>query len=212
MVKFVGFTDHEESLIRGLVERFGNKNYQLHELKHVKKSDMPGYNGFVIPKLAECGKKLEMTMHLSSCSPFTIAHELAHVSDITVRRKDSIDNLSCEMPSNWHLAYKMLSEYYANRVACDHSGKEEIFSTFRSDAAMLLSAAKKKEWGQFLINYSLLLGILHGIGRPDCEPMSMLPIKNAIPLKVIKAMTGFKQEALDFFDGYENWESLPVAA
>ncbi|MBY0431783.1 MAG: hypothetical protein K2Q10_11335 [Rhodospirillales bacterium] len=190
--------------------RFGEANHKLCELRHIEKTEMPGYDGKVIPERIGCEDRLEMRMYLTKCSPFTIAHELAHVSDITVRRKDSLDNLTCQMPSGWHLAYKMSSEYYANRVACKYAESDDIFRAFQHDAAGLLISARDKEWGGFLIYYSLLLGILHGIGRHDCEPLKMLRPKN-IPVNVIRGMADFKRQSGGFFESHGDQGALALA-
>ena len=67
---------------------------------------------------------------------------------------------------------------------------------------VMLGAAMRKDWGNFLIYYSLMLGILHGIDRMDCEPLRMFVPKSAIPVRVVKGMAGFKKQSVDFFDGY----------
>ena len=203
MVELSGFSQSEETLVGQLIGRFTEEGFRLTGLSKVEKADRPGYDGVVIPRLA--GKDLEeieMDMMVSSCNPFTIAHELAHVSDIATRQADSRANIHHAMPAQWHLAYKMSSEYYANRVACGFAHGDDIFRAFKSDAAGMLGAAMRKDWGNFLIYYSLMLGILHGIDRMDCEPLRMFVPKSAIPVRVVKGMAGFKKQSVDFFDGY----------
>lgn len=202
MVQYIGFTAQEEQAIQGLVDRFHASDFRLGELKQVEKADLPGYDGKVIPVAVEGEDRLDLTMYLASCNPFTIAHELAHVSDIAVRRKDSLDNLSCRMPGHWHLAYKMSSEYYANRIACGYANGDDCFRAFKSDAGGLLKSAAAEDWGNFLIYYALLLGTLHGIDRIDQEPVQMVAPKHQFPLNVLKGMASFRHQSLHFFDSY----------
>ncbi len=202
MVQILGFDAMEEHSIRQLMAQFHAGEHHLGELMAIEKAHLPGYDGKVVPRRTGSGDGLEMTMYLSSCRPFTIAHELAHVSDIAVRRRESLANLTCEMPSHWHLAYKMSSEYYANRIACGYADGDDCFRAFRSDAAGLLSTAGEKDWGSFLVYYALLLGVLHGIGRMELDPLKMVRPKAHIPVRVLKGMAHFRRQAEDFFDGY----------
>jgi hypothetical protein len=201
MVQLIGFDEQQDSLITSLIGRFDSGGFKTDELVRIEKTDEAGYDGKVIPTALDDGG-LEMTMSLTNCNPFTIAHELAHVSDIAVRRHDSLTNLRCDQPSAWHLAYKMSSEYYANRTACDYAGQDDIFRAFRSDAAGMLVSAAAKDWGSFLVYYALALGILHGVGRMDVEPIRMLTPKAPLPVRVVKGLTGFKRQSVVFFDGY----------
>ena len=202
MVKVVGFTIHEEQVIKGMMSRFGADNYSLAGLRHIAKTEMPGYNGKVIPARVGLDDRIEMTMYLSSCSPFTVAHELAHVADISVRRKETLDNLSHAMPTHWHLAHRMSSEYYANRVACDYSEEPHIFEAFQNDVNGLKVAAFQNDWASFLIYYSLLLGIMHGMKRHDVEPLKLLKDAHVLPDSVIRGIEGFKAQAAEFFDNH----------
>ncbi len=206
MVQILGFDATEEHSIRHLMGRFHAGDHRLGELKQIEKAHLPGYDGKVIPRRTGCGDGLEMTMYLSSCRPFTIAHELAHVSDIAIRRRESLANLTCEMPSQWHLAYKMSSEYYANRIACSYADGDDCFRAFKSDAAGLLSTAGQKDWGSFLVYYSLLLGVLHGIGRMEMDPLKMVRPKAHVPVRVLKGMAHFRRQAEGFFDSHPRLE------
>lgn len=210
MVAMVGFTEQEEQAVRAMMERFRLRGFRLGDLKRVEKADLPGYDGKVIPE-AVAGD-MHVTMYLSSCAPFTVAHELAHVSDISVRRRDSLDNLTCKMPGHWHLAYKMSSEYYANRIACGHAEGDDCFAAFKSDAAGLLASERAEDWGTFLVYYALMLGTLHGIGRMDLEPVQMVAPKSCMPPRVRKGMASFQRQSLHFFDGYDGLASLAAAA
>jgi hypothetical protein len=210
MVPVVGFDHQEESNIRHLVKRFAEGDFHLSQLQRIEKAELPGYDGKVVPSLRQgC---METTMFLASYDRFTVAHELAHVSDIAVRRQDSLDNLSCSMPPHWHLAYKMSSEYYANRVASGFADGDDCFRAFRSDAAGLMDAAANKEWGSFLVYYALLLGILHGIGKPEIDPLAMLGVKTPLPARVMKGMTNFARHAVHFFEGYGDLADEAIAA
>lgn len=199
MVPMMGFTAGEEGSIRTLLERFQGAGFHLGGLERIDKMPMPGYDGKVVPR--QVGEDLLKTrMYLSVCSSFTVAHELAHVSDIAVRRRDSLDNLSCGMPGHWHLAYKMSSEYFANRVACRFADGDACFAAFRSDAAGLMAAAGRRDWGNVLVYYALLLGLAHGAGRSELEPLGMLPRRAPLPVRVLKGMADFRRRAESFFD------------
>lgn len=201
MVEYVGLTGQEERQIKGMVERLGGDQYRLCGLKRIEKVEMPGYHGKVVPaRVGECG--LHMTMYLSSLGPFTIAHELAHVSDMAVRRSETIDNIGMAMPTHWHLAHRMSAEYYANRVACDYADEREIFAAFQSDSIGLRVAAREQDWGSFLIYYSLLLGIFHGMGKMEHEPLKALSPFGSMPQAVVDGMAEFKRHATDFFENY----------
>lgn len=202
MVKVVGFSSHEEAVIKGMMARFGDDNYRLGGLRHIAKTEMPGYNGKVVPTRVGLDDRIEMTMYLSSCSPFTIAHELAHVADITVRQQETRDNLSLEMPTHWHLAHRMSSEYYANRLACDYSEEPHIFEAFQNDINGLKVAVFKNDWAAFLIHYSLLLGIMHGMKRHDVEPLKLLRELPILPDSVMRGIEGFRHQAAEFFDNH----------
>lgn len=210
MVKVQGFTNQEEQVIRGLMARFGDANHSLCELRTVVKADIPGYNGKVMPRRVGVDG-LEMDILLASCSPFTVAHELAHVSDITVRRQETFDNLSLEMSTGWHLAHRMSSEYYANRIACVHAEESHIFEAFQSDSTGLKAAALEKDWASFLIYYSLLLGIMHGMDRMDVEPLKLLRATLVLPEAVMTGIDGFRDQSVEFFDNYGDTLS-PVCA
>ncbi|MBW7849643.1 MAG: hypothetical protein H3C38_03995 [Rhodospirillales bacterium] len=210
MVEYVGFHDHEERLIRELILRLDEDAYVLGELRRVEKAHLPGYNGRVCPKLAADSDRWEMTMSLSSCDPFTIAHELAHVSDIAVRRNETRSHLSQAMPHHWHVAHNMSSEYYANRVACEYSDEAHVVGAFRSDVAGLALAAREQDWAAFATYYSLILGILHAHNRHDGEPLKVLSGVETLPSSVIEAMTSFKTHASNFFENYR--VPLPSAA
>lgn len=199
MVALVGFTPREEELVTGMVARFRQDDYRLCELSRVEKADMPGYNGKVEP--VRVGDGLDMTMYLSCLSPFTIAHELAHVSDISVRRQDTFDNLSLEMPTQWHLAHRMSSEYYANRVACEYAAEPHVLEAYKGDSAGFRLGVARQDWASVLIDYSLLLGIVHGMGRLDCDPLKLLPDLH-LPDMVRRGIDNFRAQAAHFFDNY----------
>lgn len=210
MVRFIGFTGQERRLIGASIKRLGDDDYRLCELRRIEKADLPGYAGKVVPRHAECGERWDMTMYLASCDPFTVAHELAHVSDIAVRRGESRDHLALRMPTHWHVAHTMSAEYYANRVACGYAGDDAIASAFRSDAAGLAKAARDQDWASCLTYYSLMLGILHAKDRPDGEPLHALAGLDALPEAVTRGMAAFRRQSMDFFASYR--QATPLAA
>lgn len=202
MVKVVGFNRQEQDVIHAMMERFDANNHRLSELTHIAKADMPGYNGKVIPKFVGTSERFDMTMYLASCGPFTLAHELAHVTDITVRRQETLANITYAMPAHWHLAHRMTSEYYANRVACAYSGEPHIFEAFQSDSNGMKKAVLEKDWASFLIYYSLLLGIMHGMDRMEIDPIKLLNAAHVLPDSVLAGIDNFKRQAIDFFDSH----------
>lgn len=208
MVDVVGFTDQEEAVIKGLMARFDADNHRLGELLVVAKADMPGYNGKVVPRIVG-EADFEMTMLLSSCSPFTIAHELAHVSDIAWRRQETKDNLSLEMPTGWHLAHRMSAEYYANRVACEYAGENHIFDAFKNDHNGFAAAAHHRDWSSMLIHYALMLGIFHGMNRMDMDPVRLLKTTH-LPEGVTRGLESFRDQAVSFFDGHGTTCAMPA--
>jgi hypothetical protein len=199
----VGFCGQEEDAIRGIVHRFRSDGFQIDELVKIKKIDLPGYEGKVVPRRIGGKNRLKMDMLLATTNPFTVAHELAHVSDISVRRRDSMDNLSASQPAPWHLAYKMFAEYYANRVACDYASEADIVAAFRSDLRGWLIAIARKDWASYFYYYSLILGILHGTGRPNSEPLRLFAPKSSfVPARIVKGMVSFRRQAPEFYDTY----------
>ena len=205
MVELVNFTTEEQDLVTGLMAQFRQDSFRMCELTRVERTNLPGYNGKVEP--VRLGERLDMTMYLACTNPFTIAHELAHVSDISVRRQETFDNLSLDMPAGWHLAHRMSSEYYANRIACEYSHESDIFAAFLNDQGGLRIGAHQGDWASAMIHYALLLGIFHGMDRTDCDPLKLLP-KMEIPEIVLSGLDGFRGEAEAFFAGYHG---QPVA-
>ena len=201
MVPLIGFAAGEERDIHEMLARFRGEGFLIGGLDHIEKTAMPGYDGKVVPRRIGADR-VGMRMYLALCTPFTVAHELAHVADMAVRRQDSLDNLSCAMPAHWHLAYKMSSEYFANRVACRFVDGDSCFAAFKSDAAGLMTAARRKDWGNVLIFYALLLGLAHGAGQTGLEPLKMLPARDPLPVRVLKGMADFRRRAEGFFDGH----------
>ncbi len=201
MVQFIGFSLAEEKEIKHLVARFATIGFNLDNLTTVERSQDMSYNGRVLP--TQDSGALSMTVQLTSLSPFTVAHELAHVSDISTRRQESLDHLSLAMPSHWHLSYRMFSEYYANRVACEHAEENHVFEAFLCDVTGLRVAVRQEDWASVLINYALLLGIMDGMGRPDCEPLKLLPAETILPETVLAGIKKFRAEAEEFFQGYQ---------
>lgn len=212
MVNLIGFEAHEETLVHGMIAQFTADNYAMTELRRVEKSDLPGYNGKVVPTAIARTGDLHMTMLLSCLSPFTIAHELAHVSDISTRRRETLDNLSLQMPASWHLAHRMSSEYYANRIACDYAAETEIFQAFQNDSAGFRISIGENDWASTLIHYALLLGIMHGMDRLDCDPIKLLGSVTGLPDMVQAGIDGFRHQSVVFFDNYRSMEAQAQAA
>lgn len=210
MVEVVGFTTQEEQVIKGMMARFDADQHRLCELRHITKAEIPGYNGKVVPaRVGDNG--IEMSMLLASCSPFTVAHELAHVSDINHRRQETMDNLSLQMPTSWHLAHRMSSEYYANRVACEYASEAHIFEAFQSDHNGLKVAEFENDWSSTLIYYALLLGIMHGMNRMDVDPLKLLRSHRDLPDAVLRGIESFRAQAEDFFTGHAHSRGLAHA-
>ncbi|MCR6631978.1 MAG: hypothetical protein NVV74_19090 [Magnetospirillum sp.] len=211
MVQLLGLHSHEETLVSGLIAQFAADDFVMGELNRVEKCVLPGYNGMVVP--VHCGRsdRFHMTMQLASVNPFTVAHELAHVSDISTRRKETLDHLSLEMPTGWHLAHRMSSEYYANRVACAYADESDVFLAFQNDCAGMRGGARQGDWASTLIHYALLLGIMHGMDRQDCDPAALLG-QAELPDQVRAGFASFRHQAPTFFDGYGDGECLAQAA
>jgi len=193
VVAMVGFTASETDVIEGLIGRIAGDGYPLEELVRVERADMPGYNGRVVP--LPQGDGYAVTMYLAHCAPFTIAHELAHIADIRARRRETRDHLSLRMPENWHLAHRMSSEYVANRLATVYVDEAETFAAFQSDHVGLAAAARDRDWTSLLIYYALILGLFHGLGRHDCDPVKLLSPAINLPTNVAEGMSGFRAEA-----------------
>jgi hypothetical protein len=199
VIEFVGFNRDEVTLIRDFVGRFRADEHSMAELARVERFSLPGYLGRVVPQPSPCGLKLPTTVFLAACRPFTIAHELAHVSDIAVRRQETLDHMAERMPAPWHLSHRMSSEYYANRIASGYVGEDEVFKAFTGDLNGMRLAAVENDWASFLIYYALLLGIFHGLGRFDCDPVRPLDPAPYIPEAVREGMNAFRDNAVDFF-------------
>lgn len=211
MVQLVNFDATEQTLITGMVAQFAADDFRMGELRRAEKCDLPGYNGKVVPVACDRSDRFHMTMLLASLNPFTVAHELAHVSDISTRRRESRDHLSLEMPNGWHLAHRMSSEYYANRVACAYADEHDIFLAFQNDHAGLRHGVAHGDWAATLIHYALLLGILHGMDRLDCDPLTLLG-EVVLPKAVRDGIHGFRAQAAEFFDEYGTDRPFAAAA
>lgn len=211
MVEVVGFAPDEEALVRRLHGRFLADGYRLSELDRIEKREMDGYNGLVEPALPDGASRLRSTLYLAHPVPFTIAHELAHVADIAVRQQETKDHIGAAMPDAWHLAHRLSSEYYANRIATCYCTDGEIFPAFQNDRIGMIAAAIKDHWADFLINYAMLLGIFHGLGRIDIEPLELLPDSQTdrLPEAVIHGMAVFRNQADGFFQSYGE-EAVPA--
>ncbi|MGE5476393.1 MAG: hypothetical protein ACM3Q1_07045 [Bacteroidales bacterium] len=212
MVHLVGFDTHEETLVHGLVSQFAADDFRMEELVRAEKRPLPGYHGKVEPVSCPLSDRFHTTMLLASLNPFTVAHELAHVSDISTRRQESREHLSLAMPTGWHLAHRMSSEYYANRVACAYVDERDIFQAFQGDCSGLRHALAQHDWAGVLINYALLLGIIHGMDRLDCDPLRLIGAQVTLPPAVQAGIDSFRDEAARFFDGYGEGAVLATAA
>lgn len=201
-IEVTGFPPEEEALVRRLHARLTADGFALGELERIEKRAMPGYNGLVEPELPEGETRLRTTLYLSLAAPFTIAHELAHASDIAVRHDETLDHMGAAMPLPWHLGHRMTSEYYANRVASRYCSDDEIFPAFQNDRIGMVAAARDGDWAGVLINYALLLGIFHGLGRLDVEPLELMPDPEILPDSALSGTAGFRREADAFFSHY----------
>lgn len=198
MVKIEGFTADEHGMVRDMLARFSADDHQLDELAVVEKRDMTGYHGLVVPR-PSAGEGFSILLLVATCSPFTVAHELAHVADIRIRRAETRTHLSGCMPNPWHLAHRMSSEYFANRTACRYVDEDDVLQAFKEDHRGFLAAAQEGDWATFLINYALLLGLFHGLGRPDCDPLNLLKSTDSLPEIVVRGAESFREESLATF-------------
>lgn len=212
MVQLVGFDASEETLVTGMVTQFATDDFRMEELRLAEKCSLPGYHGKVVPVPCDRSDRFHLTMLLSSLNPFTVAHELAHVSDISTRRQESREHLSLEKSNGWHLAHRMSSEYYANRVACRYVDEHDIFLAFQGDCTGLRHAVAGGDWAATLIHYALLLGIMHGMDRMECDPLKLLGAAIRLPKAVEDGIDGFRHQAAAFFDGYGDDCRLAAAA
>lgn len=212
MAHLVGFDAHEETLVTGLVAQFAADNFRMGELSRAEKRPMAGYHGLVEPVACSHTDRFSMTVLLSSLNPFTVAHELAHVSDISTRRDESRRHLSQGMSNGWHLAHRMSSEYYANRVACRYVDEHDIFLAFQGDCTGLRAGVAGNDWAGVMIHYALLLGIMHGMDRLDVDPLRLLGASLTLPPAVQAGIDAFRQQAADFFDNYGSAPALSEAA
>lgn len=197
-----GFAPPDESRVRDYLARFADDGFHLADLERICRADLPGYNGLVTPRPVAGRARLVTVLELAHPAAFTIAHELAHVSDIAVRHDETLDHIAGRHPTHWHLAHRLSSEYYANRIACRFCGDDDIFPAFQNDRVGMVAAARKGDWAHVLINYALLLGIFHGLGREDVEPLELLPAADELPENVLRGISGFRNSAAAFFAEY----------
>lgn len=204
MVAVIGFEPQDEAMVRGLHARMAADGFPLAELTRIERRAMADYNGLVEPAIPHGGDRLHCVLYLSLAAPFTVAHELAHVADVAVRHDETLDHLDAGQSKAWHLAHRMTSEYFANRVATGYCSDPEIFPAFQNDRLGLIRAARDGDWAGVLINYAMLLGIFHGLGRLDIEPLELLPdaYLDGLPQAVLDGMAGFRNDADPFFCGY----------
>ena len=201
MVAVTGLTAADEATLRRLMARMAADGLPLDGLIQVQWRRMEGYNGLVEPARADGGDRWRCVLYLSTGAPFTIAHELAHVADIALRPEETARHLSAAMPHAWHLAHRMGSEYFANRIATRYCTDDEIFPAFQNDRVGMVKGARDGQWADVLINYAMLLGIIHGLDRLDVEPLELLPESylDSLPQAVLDGMAGFRAEADRFF-------------
>jgi hypothetical protein len=197
----LGFTRDQEDQLRGLLARFRASGLPVGALRAIEFADMPGYEGRVFVR-EEDG---EVQMVLSTCAPFTVAHELAHVADIALRWDETLEHLGCGRSVQWHLAHRMTSEYYANRTACRFVPRTETLHPLAADIAGLIDAAHQRNWSAFLIHHALVTGILHGMGR-ESIPLAELGLDDSMPSGVLRAFDDFPQQARAFFE--TQWDAI----
>lgn len=201
MVAVIGLTEGDAAILRRLMARMSADGLPLDGLARVEWRVMKGYNGLVEPARLDDRDRLHCVLYLATAAPFTIAHELAHVADIALRHDETLTHLEGEMSHAWHLAHRLSSEYFANRIATRYCVDEEIFPAFQNDRVGLVKAVRAGLWADALINYAMLLGIFHGLGRLDVEPLELLPDADLDRLTpaVLEGMAGFRNEADAFF-------------
>lgn len=201
MVAVSGLAAADEAALRHLMARMAKDGLPLGGLSRVEWRRMEGYNGLVEPAVLDDSDRLHCVLYLATNAPFTMAHELAHVADIALRPDETRDHLGGAMSHAWHMAHRMSSEYFANRVATRYCSDDEIFPAFQNDRAGLVKGARDRQWHQVLINYAMLLGIFHGLDRLDVEPLELLPdaYLDRLPEAVVEGMAGFRNEADEFF-------------
>lgn len=197
MVAVIGLTEADEAVLRSLMRRMVADGLPLDGLARVEWRAMDEYNGLVEPARLDERDRLHCVLYLATNAPFTIAHELAHVVDIALRHDETLDHLGGAMPHAWHLAHRMSSEYFANRIATAYCVDPEIFPAFQNDRLGLIKGAREAQWADLLINYAMLLGIFHGLERQDVEPLELLPdtYLETLPEAVLDGMAGFRREA-----------------
>ena len=210
MLGMIGFSDGERDVIQGLMGRFRKDGHRLCDLVRVERANMPGYNGRVVPQPKACGG-FDITMYLACCSPFTVAHELAHIVDINARRQETQDHLSLCMPNAWHLAHRMSSEYTANRLACSYVNEEATFGAFQSDHVGMLKALRRQDWSDMVIYYALIQGLFDGLGRYDCDPLRLLPPDTKLPEIVSDGIADFRGRASLGFEKAWDLSVMPRA-
>ncbi|CAA7626450.1 hypothetical protein [Magnetospirillum sp. UT-4] len=202
-VEVTGFAVPEEAEVRDFLARFADGGFRLDDLERVAKAVLPGYCGLVTPRAVAGRRRLVTVLELEGLQPFTLAHELAHVSDIAVRQGETRMHIAARRSKAWHLAHRMTSEYYANRVACRFCADDEaVFPAFQNDRIGLIAAARQSDWAHLLINYALLLGIFHGLGREDVEPLDFLPAGTSLPPRILSAIHAFRADAPAFWADY----------
>lgn len=201
MAVVIGLTERDEAVLRRLMATMSADGLPLDSLARVEWRAMHGYNGLVEPARLDESDRLHCVLYLATAAPFTMAHELAHVADIALRHDETLVHLSGEMSNAWHLAHRMSSEYFANRVATRYCDDDEIFPAFQNDRLGLIKSTRAGDWAGALINYAMLLGIFHGLGRLDVEPLELLPDADLdhLPPAVLEGMAGFRNEADGFF-------------
>lgn len=205
MVAVSGLTAQDEETLRRLVSRMRADGLPLDGLARVEWRAMDGYNGLVEPARLDESDRLHCVLYLATGAAFTMAHELAHVADIALRHDETVEHLSGAMSHAWHMAHRMSSEYFANRTATRYCVDEEIFPAFQNDRAGLVKGVRAGQWADALINYAMLLGIFHGLGRLDVEPLELLPDADLdrLPQAVLEGMAGFRNEADRFFQAQQ---------
>ena len=58
----------------------------------------------------------------------------------------------------------------------------------------------RRDWGNALVSYALLLGLLHGAGRRELDPLKMIPRRDPLPVRALKGMADFRRRSEGFFD------------
>lgn len=198
MPPILGFSTDQAQQITQMVQKLRDQGFDLSPLAVIHYQPMADYHGLVEPEFAK--GMIQARVLISSFKPFTLAHELAHVADMALRPIETKKQIGLKESDHWHLAHRMSSEYLANHIASQCVDEADSLDAFKGDYRGLIHAYENQDWAMFCVNYALVLGLFHGLGRFDCDPAANLDL----PASLKEILEDFAIQAPEYLKQFDN--------